>query len=71
MYLKSATLILADNFENFTKMCLETYKLDSANFFPAPRLAWQVSLKKTKVEPKLLTKIDMLLKVEKGIRGGI
>ena len=37
----------------------------------APGLTWQACLKKTKVELELLTKIDMLLMVEKGIRGGI
>ena len=37
----------------------------------APRLAWQACLKKTEVELELITKIDMLLMVEKDIRGGI
>ena len=37
----------------------------------APRLACQVCLKKIKVKLELLTDIDMLLMVEKGIRGGI
>ena len=32
---------------------------------------WQACLKKTRVKLKLLTDIDMLLIVEKGIRGGI
>ena len=40
-------------------------------FFSAPRLASQVALKNTKVKLDLLTDIDMLLMVEKGIRGGI
>ena len=41
------------------------------NFFQIPRLAWQVALKKTKVKLDLFTNIDMLLMVEKSIRGGI
>ena len=40
-------------------------------FMSSPGLAWQVCLKKTKVKLELLTDIDMLLMVEKGIRGGI
>ena len=51
--------------------CTEIYKLDPAHFLFAPELAWQACLKKTKVELELLTDIDMLLMVEKGIRGGI
>ena len=37
----------------------------------APGLVWQACLKKTRVRLELLTDIDMLLIVEKGIRGGI
>ena len=37
----------------------------------APGLAWQACLKKTKVELELLTNIDILLMVKKGVRGGI
>ena len=52
-------------------MCLEIYGLDSAKFLSARGLALQAALKKTKVKLDLLTDIDMLLMVEKGIRGGI
>ena len=37
----------------------------------APGLAWQACLKKTWVKLELLADYDMLLMVEKGIRGGI
>ena len=37
----------------------------------APVLAWQAYLKKTQVKLELITDYDMLLMVQKGIRGGI
>ena len=52
-------------------MCVKSYHLDPVKFFLAPGLAWQAALKKTKVKIDLLTDIDMLLMVEKDIRGGI
>ena len=71
LYLKSNTLILADIFENFRKMCLKIYLLDPVKFISAPGLAWKAASKKTEVKLELLTDVDMLLMVEKGIRGGI
>ena len=50
-------------------MCLEIYKLDPAKFISG--LAFQAALKKTKVKFDLLTDINMLLVVKKGIRVGI
>ena len=52
-------------------MCLKIYELDLARFLTAPGLAWQATLKKAKVKLDLLTDIDMLSRVEKGIRGEI
>ena len=52
-------------------MSLEIYELDPAHFLSASRLAWQAALKKTKVKLDLLIDIDMLLMIEKCIRGGI
>ena len=71
LYFESDTLLLADVFENFKKMCLKVYELDSVKFLPVPELAWEAALKKTEVKLELLTDIDILLMVEKGIRGRI
>ena len=68
-YVQSNTLLLADVFENFQNICLEIYELDPARFLAAPGLAWQAALKKTKMKLDQLTHIDMLLTIEKGIRG--
>ena len=68
---QSDTLLLADVFENFRNKCIEIYELDPAHFLSAPGLAWQACLKKTGVKLELLTDIDMLLMIEKEIRGGI
>ena len=45
------------------------FELNPAHFLSAPGLAWQACLKNTGVELELFTNIDMLLMVEKGIRG--
>ena len=71
LYVQSDTLLLADVFENSRDMCLKEYELDPAHFVLLPALAWQACLKKTNIELELLTDYDMLLMVEKGIRGGI
>ena len=52
-------------------MCLGIYKLDPAKFLSVPGLAWQAALKQTKVKLELLTDTDMLLMVEKEVRGEI
>ena len=70
-YVRSNTFLLADVSENFQNICLEIYELDPARFPIVPVLAWQAALKKTKVKLDPLTDIDMLLKVEKDIRGEI
>ena len=53
------------------KFYLKIYDLDPVKFLSATGLAKQTALKKTEVKLELLTDIDMLLMVEKGIRGGI
>ena len=71
MHVQSDTLLLEDLFENSRNGRINTYKLDPAHFLSTPRLAWQACLKKTKVKLELLTDNDVLMIVEKGIRGGM
>ena len=52
-------------------MCLKIYHLNPIKFISVPGLAWKAALKKTEVKIELLTDINMLLIVEKGIRGEI
>ena len=52
-------------------LCLEIYKFDPVKFISAYVLVWYTSLKKVTVKLDLSIDIDMLLMVEKGIRGGI
>ena len=70
LYVQSNTLLLADVFENFRDKCTEIYELDPAHFLSAPGLAWQLCLKKTRVELELLADYNMLLMAEEGIKGG-
>ena len=71
LYVQTDTLLLADVFENFRNMCIKMYDLDPSYFYSAPGLAWNAMLKITQVILELLTDNDMLLTVEKGIRGGM
>ena len=68
LHFRSNAVLLANVLENFWNMYLEIYEPDRARFLTAPRLAWQVALNKTKLKLELLTRIDMLLMVEKGIK---
>ena len=63
--------MLAGVIENSRNMPIKIYELNPAKVLSPPVLAWQEALKKTKVKLDFLSDINMLLMVEKVIRGGI
>ena len=71
LYVRSDVVQLSDVFENFRSLCLKIYELDPPYFFSTAGLAFEAMLKCTKVKLELLTDIEMVLMVEKGIRGGL
>ena len=71
LYVQSNTLLLAVIFENFQNISFEIYEVDPTPFLSTTRLVLQAALEKTKTKLDLFTDIDMLLMVEKGIRGAI
>ncbi|CAH1389916.1 unnamed protein product [Nezara viridula] len=71
LYLKVDVMLLCDIFENFRDACLGAYSLDPAWYYTAPGLAWDAMLKYTGIQLDLLADYDMVLMIERGIRGGL
>ncbi|XP_077260838.1 uncharacterized protein LOC143896720 [Temnothorax americanus] len=71
LYLKTDVLLLADIFKNFRDACSASYGLDPAHYYTLPGYTWDAMLRHTGVRFELLTDIDMVLFVERGIRGGL
>ena len=63
--------MLADVFENFRKVCMDSMGLDPAYYLSLPQYSWDCLLKYTKQELELLTDPEQFKFYEKGIRGGV
>ena len=71
LHVQSYMFLLADTFEDSRNTCPEIYELYPARFCTAPELTWVAALKKVRVKKNLLTDINLLLILEKGIRSRI
>ena len=71
LYNQVDVLLLSDVLENLRNICCKHYNLDPAHYFTAPGLALDPALKETEVKLELSSDSDMLLMIEKGIRGGV
>ncbi|XP_036142915.1 uncharacterized protein LOC118645605 [Monomorium pharaonis] len=69
LYLKTDVLLLADVFEKFHDNSIESYGLDPAHYYTIPGYTWDAMLKYTGVRFELLIDIDMVLFVERNVRG--
>ena len=73
MYLKQDVRLLSDVFEKFRDKCINEYKMDPCYRYSSPGLSWICGSKFTEQRLKHYQKdtYDILLMIEKGIRGGI
>jgi len=62
---------MADIFKNFRNTCIKSYGLDPVQYYTLPGYTWDAMLKHTGIQFESLTDIDMVLFVERGIRGGL
>jgi hypothetical protein len=77
VYVALDVLLLASVFQRFRATCLDPqlgYGLDPAHFLTAPSLSWAAMLFRNYqqgIQIENMTDYNMLLMVEKGIRGGM
>ncbi len=71
LYLKTDVFLLVDIFEKFRFECMGVYDLDPTHYYTLASFAWSAMLKYTGVVLPLLTDVNMLHFIKKGIRGGI
>lgn len=64
-------MLLADAFENFLDICMNTYNLDPTHYFTTPGFSFDYTLKFTEIKLDRLMDYDMLLMFKNDIRGGL
>ena len=67
VYLKCDVLLLSEVFEDFREKCLKSHKIDAAQHITLAGFTFDAAFLFSDVKLELLTDVDMLLMVEKGI----
>ncbi|KAJ8971980.1 hypothetical protein NQ317_010076 [Molorchus minor] len=68
LYMKTDIMLLTSVFETFRETC---HKIDPGHHFTLPGYTWDCMLKYTGCKLETLQDVDMLMFIERGIRGGI
>ena len=71
LYCKSDVILLADVFEKFVKVSTEEYKINPLYCVSLPGYTYQCALKYTNIKLQTLQDKDLILLIEKNIRGGV
>ncbi|XP_056645117.1 uncharacterized protein LOC130450634 [Diorhabda sublineata] len=71
LYMKTDIILLATVMENFRQTAFEIYGLDPHWYYTMPSYTWDCMLKYTKCKLQILKDVDMILFMEKAIRGGV
>ncbi|KAJ8980518.1 hypothetical protein NQ317_007938 [Molorchus minor] len=71
LYMKTDIMLLTSVFETFRETCHKTYKIDPGRHFTLPGYTWDCMLKYTGCKLETLQDVDMLMFIERGIRGWI
>ena len=71
IYLKSDILLLACVFEKFIKVSVNEFDINALYCVSLPGYTWQCGLKYTGINLQTLQDKDMILLIQKNIRGGV
>ncbi|XP_066592945.1 uncharacterized protein [Prorops nasuta] len=69
--LEGSVNLLPVNKEKYTSFSKYLRNLDPAHYYTLPGFTWDAMLKHTGIRLELFTDVDMLLFIERGIRGGL
>ena len=70
LYVSTDAILLADVFEHFRNLAIDSYGLDPLHYISLPSFGRDAMLKLTGVEIELISDVEILNLVQAGIRGG-